>query len=125
MKFATTLGLALAVIAASAQTFENPVLAGDYPDPSVIRVGQDYWATATPSEWAPQFPIMHSTDLVNWKVVGYVFDEPPSWSVANYWAPEIEQYKGRYYIYYVGRKQGGPLSVAVASSDKPAGPSPR
>ena len=104
------------------QTFENPVLAGDYPDPSVIRVGKDYWATATSSEWAPQFPIMHSTDLVNWTVVGSVFDEPPAWSVANYWAPEIAEYKGRYYMYYVGRKQGGPLSIAVASADKPQGP---
>ena len=113
---------ALGSLATAAETFENPVLAGDYPDPSVIRVGKDYWATATSSEWAPQFPIMHSTDLVNWTVVGSVFDEPPSWSVANYWAPEIAEYKGRYYMYYVGRKQGGPLSIAVASADKPQGP---
>ncbi len=113
---------ALGSLATAAQTFENPVLAGDYPDPSVIRVGKDYWATATSSEWAPQFPIMHSTDLVNWTVVGSVFDEPPAWSVANYWAPEIAEYKGRYYMYYVGRKQGGPLSIAVASADKPQGP---
>jgi xylan 1,4-beta-xylosidase len=118
----SVLSLFAGTLCASAQTFENPVLAGDYPDPSVIRVGKDYWATATSSEWAPHFPIMHSTDLVNWKVVGSVFDEPPSWSVANYWAPEIAEYKGRYYMYYVGRKQGGPLSIAVASADKPQGP---
>ena len=116
------LTLAIGSLATVAETFENPVLAGDYPDPSVIRVGKDYWATATSSEWAPQFPIMHSTDLVNWTVVGSVFDEPPAWSVANYWAPEIAEYKGRYYMYYVGRKQGGPLSIAVASADKPQGP---
>lgn len=119
---ASLLALAVGTVAISAQTFENPVLAGDYPDPSVIRVGKDYWATATSSEWAPQFPLVHSTDLVNWKVVGSVFDKQPSWSVANYWAPEIAEYKGRYFIYYVGRKQGGPLSIAVASADKPEGP---
>jgi beta-xylosidase len=119
---ASLLALAAGAATLSAQTFENPVLAGDYPDPSVIRVGKDYWATATSSEWAPQFPLMHSTDLVNWKVVGSVFDKQPSWSVGNYWAPEIAEYKGRYFIYYVGRKQGGPLSIAVAASDKPEGP---
>ena len=53
--------------------YTNPVLPGDHPDPSVIRVGKDYWATATSSEWSPQFPILHSTDLVNWEVVGSVF----------------------------------------------------
>ncbi|HKP87922.1 MAG TPA: hypothetical protein VJZ26_17600, partial [Blastocatellia bacterium] len=36
--------------------YTNPAVAGDYPDPSVIRVGHDYWATATSSEWAPEFP---------------------------------------------------------------------
>ncbi|HEY0404789.1 MAG TPA: hypothetical protein VGC89_03635, partial [Pyrinomonadaceae bacterium] len=34
--------------------YENPVIAGDFPDPSIIRVGQDYWATATSGEWAPE-----------------------------------------------------------------------
>ena len=43
--------------------------AGDYPDPSVIRVGKDYYATATSSEWGPEYPILHSTDLVNWSDV--------------------------------------------------------
>src|ERR1051325_6616947 len=59
--------------AQSGASYANPVLAGDYPDPSVIRVGKDFWATATSSEWGPQFPILHSTDLVNWEVVGAVF----------------------------------------------------
>src|SRR5262245_40606656 len=61
--------------ATSGFQFQNPVGAGDYPDPSVIRVGEDYWATATSSEWAPHFPILHSRDLVNWEVKGYVFDK--------------------------------------------------
>jgi beta-xylosidase len=46
----------------------------------------------------------------------------PAWATANFWAPEIAEWKGRYYIYYVGRKRGGPLSVACASADRPAGP---
>ena len=102
--------------------FTNPVLPADYPDPAVIRVGDDYWATATTSEWAPLFPILHSKDLVNWQHVANVFDTPPAWSSANYWAPEIWQHKGRYFMYYVGRKKGAALSVAVASADRPTGP---
>src|SRR5688572_23585771 len=118
----SVLSLAAAAICSSAQTFENPVLAGDYPDPSVIRVGKDYWATATSSEWSPQFPILHSTDLVNWEVVGPVFEHKPKWAVGNFWAPEITTYNGLYYIYYVARKKGGPLSVAVAAASHPKGP---
>src|SRR6185503_817600 len=102
--------------------YSNPAIAGDYPDPSVIRVGTDYWAVATSSEWGPQFPLLLSKDLVNWQVVGSVFSKRPEWSVANYWAPEITEYKGRYYVYYVGRKKGGPLAIGVATADKPSGP---
>jgi xylan 1,4-beta-xylosidase len=102
--------------------YENPVVAGDHPDPSVIRVGKDYWATATSSEWGPQFPLLHSTDLVNWEDVGPAFAHRPDWAVGNFWAPEIAEYKGKYYIYYVGREKGGPLAISVATADKPSGP---
>ncbi|MBQ2718767.1 MAG: family 43 glycosylhydrolase, partial [Clostridia bacterium] len=49
--------------------FTNPVIPSDVADPSLIRVGNDYYATGTSSEWAPHYPIFHSTDLVNWKHV--------------------------------------------------------
>ncbi|MCI0748552.1 MAG: family 43 glycosylhydrolase [Verrucomicrobia subdivision 3 bacterium] len=103
-------------------TYSNPVLPGDYPDPSVIRVGDEYWATATTSEWAPLFPILKSRDLVNWEHVGNVFEKRPEWSVGNYWAPEIAEHNGTYFIYYVGRKRGGPLALAVATAPHPLGP---
>jgi beta-xylosidase len=97
-------------------------MAGDFPDPSVIRVGQDYWAAATSSEWAPEFPILHSRDLVNWTVVGAVFQQRPAWSTGSYWAPEISQDRGRFFIYYAARKKDGPLCVAVATANRPQGP---
>jgi beta-xylosidase len=104
-------------------SYQNPAIAGDYPDPSIIRVGADYWAAATSSEWAPEFPILHSRDLVNWEVAGAVFQKRPDWSNGNYWAPEISEYRGRYYVYYVGhKKQDGPLCVAVATAARPIGP---
>src|SRR5262249_27497681 len=90
-------------------TYQNPVLPGDYPDPSVIRVGEDFYATATTSEWAPLFPLLHSRDLVNWTNIGAVFNKRPDWAVGNFWAPEISRFKDAYYIYYVGRKRNGPL----------------
>lgn len=103
-------------------TYANPVEAGDFPDPSVIRVGRDYWASATTSEWAPEFPILHSRDLVNWEVVGAVFQRRPDWAVGSFWAPEISQDRGRFFVYYVARKKGGPLCAAVASASRPQGP---
>jgi xylan 1,4-beta-xylosidase len=102
--------------------YTNPVLAGDYPDPSIIRVGNDYWATATTSQWAPLFPILHSRDLVNWKIVANAMHKRPEWSDGSYWAPEIAEHKGRYFIYYTGRKRNGPLCVAVATAKRPSGP---
>jgi xylan 1,4-beta-xylosidase len=101
--------------------FSNPAIAGDYPDPSIIRVGADYWATSTSSEWALEFPLLHSRDLVNWEIVGAVFQERPEWSTGNYWAPEIAEHRGRFFVYYVGHKKDGPLCVAVATAARPAG----
>jgi beta-xylosidase len=116
------LGALIADPAAAQPTYSNPTLPGDYPDPSVIRVGGDYWATATTSQWAPLFPLLHSRDLVNWEQVGAVFDTPPAWSAGSYWAPEIQQFGGRFFVYYTARRKGGPLCVAVASAASAAGP---
>ncbi len=100
----------------------NPVLAGDYPDPSVVRVGNVYWATATTSQWAPIFPILHSRDLVNWTQSSAVFETPPAWSAGSYWAPEISHDGTRFLVYYTARKKDGPLCVAVATALTATGP---
>jgi xylan 1,4-beta-xylosidase len=119
---------ALVVVSASGAfaqrraTYSNPVEAGDFPDPSVTRVGADFYASATTSEWGPEFPILHSRDLVNWEIIGAVFQRRPDWATGSFWAPEISQYRGRFFVYYVGRKKGGPLCVAVATAARPQGP---
>ena len=112
-------GIAL-VCAAAAQ--HNPVLPGDYPDPSVIRVGKEYWATATTSHWAPIFPLLRSTDLKHWTRVSAVFQQRPDWAEINFWAPEIAEHNGRIFVYYTAKKKNGPLCVAVATAAKPQGP---
>jgi xylan 1,4-beta-xylosidase len=117
--------LCLVLTGATAQkraTYTNPVIAGDFPDPSVIRVGDDYWTTATSGEWAPIFLIMHSRDLVHWTTRSAVFPQRPAWAANSFWAPELQQYNGRFFVYYTARMKNGPLCVAVASADKPEGP---
>lgn len=109
-------------VALTALAQHNPVLPGDYPDPSVIRVGKEYWATATTSHWAPIFPLLRSTDLKNWTEVGAVFQQRPAWAEINFWAPEISQHNGRFFVYYTAKKRNGPLCIAAASASKPQGP---
>lgn len=105
-----------------APTYSNPVIPGDFPDPSVIRVNDGFWATSTSGEWAPVFPLVYSQDLVNWKQVGSVFQTRPAWASGSFWAPEVSEYKGQYFVYYTARKIDGPLCVAVAMSKAPQGP---
>ncbi|WP_437603300.1 glycoside hydrolase family 43 protein [Sorangium sp. So ce590] len=100
----------------------NPVVPGDFADPSVIRVGHESWATATSSEWGAPFPLLRSTDLVNWERVDTVFPELPSWAAGSLWAPEISEDGGRYDVFYTARQRGGPLCVAAASAAAPGGP---
>lgn len=100
----------------------NPVIAGDHPDPSIIRVGQEYWMTSTSGDWSPQFPLFRSTDLQHWTRAGAVFLHQPEWAGGSFWAPELVYDGGRVLVYYVGRKHGGPLCVAAATADAPEGP---
>ena len=102
--------------------YSNPVRAGDYPDPAVIRVGNDYWATATSSEWAPHFPLLHSKDLVNWEVKGYVFQSAPAWAKSNFWAPEIHVYRGRCYMFITFKAEGVRRGTQILAADSPRGP---
>jgi xylan 1,4-beta-xylosidase len=98
------------------------VLPGTNPDPSVVKIGDKYWASATSSNWFPAFPLLYSTDLVNWKQQGYIFNKAPEWADSYFWAPEISYDNGRVYVYYTARKKNGGLCVGVASADKPEGP---
>ena len=75
--------------------FTNPVLAGDRPDPAVIRVGDEYWLTYSSFESAPGLPLYRSTDLVNWTFEGSALAEP----LGNTFAVDIAEHDGRYFIY--------------------------
>ncbi len=81
---------------AQSQTFTNPIFPGDYPDPSIIRDGNDYYVVHSTFEYNPGLLIWHSTDLVNWTPIANALET----YVGSVYAPELIKHKGRYYIYF-------------------------
>jgi hypothetical protein len=115
--------LALAPASAAAATFANPVLPGDHPDPSVVRVGGAFWATATSDRWAPALPILHSRDLVTWRQVGAALPAPPAWVAGGrIWAPEITWSHGRFVILYAGLRRPGRFCIGAVTAVRGTGP---
>ncbi|QKZ14983.1 glycoside hydrolase family 43 protein [Spirosoma sp. KUDC1026] len=102
---------------AARTTYQNPVIAGDFADPSVIRVGDTYYAVGTSSEWGPAYPIYTSTDLVNWTYVGPVFSKLPAWTMGSYWAPELVYHNNTFFVYYTARRKSDKRSyIGVATT---------
>jgi xylan 1,4-beta-xylosidase len=91
----------------------NPVLGGDYPDPSVLRVGSDYYLTNSSFNYYPGLLVWHSTDLIHWERVSFALNK----NVGSVWAPDLVYYNGIYYIYFPA---GGTNWVVTAKS--PEGP---
>ncbi|WP_420386726.1 family 43 glycosylhydrolase [Roseivirga sp.] len=77
-------------------TFQNPIFPGDYPDPSVLRDGDDYYIVHSSFEYYPGLLIWHSKDLLNWTPVTNALTK----YVGSVWAPELVKYEDRYYIYF-------------------------
>jgi beta-xylosidase len=87
--------------------YRNPILFADYSDPDAIRVGADYWLTASSFSHVPGLPILHSRDLVNWTLVNHALPQlvPTEHFAtprhgAGVWAPAIRHHAGRFWIYY-------------------------
>lgn len=98
-------------------TYTNPVIPGDFPDPSIIRVGEMYYACGTSCDFAPIYPIYESNDLVNWTRIGSVFDSPPEWASEDFWAPELLYRNGTFYVYYTAKRKNTRIAcIGVASS---------
>ncbi|HEV7332771.1 MAG TPA: glycoside hydrolase 43 family protein [Flavisolibacter sp.] len=88
-------------------TYKNPVLHADYSDPDAIRVGDDYYMTSSSFEDVPGLPILHSKDLVNWRLIGHALKRLPPYehfSVPRHgegvWAPALRYHNGEFYLYY-------------------------
>lgn len=88
-------------------TYKNPILYADYSDPDVIRVGNDYFMTASSFNAAPGLPILHSKDMVNWKLINHALQiqvPEETFNVPQHgngvWAPSIRYHNNEIYIYW-------------------------
>ena len=88
-------------------TYKNPVIHADYSDPDAIRVGDDFYMISSSFNHVPGLPILHSKDLVNWKLIGYALQKQPPFDHfskvqhgAGVWAPSIRYRNNEFYIYY-------------------------
>src|SRR5438876_7918635 len=104
-------------------TYCNPILCADYSDPEVIRVGDDFYLTASSFNCTPGVPILHSRDLVNWTIINHAVKNLPD---ARYvevqhgcgiWAPAIRHHAGKFWILFPMPDEG----IFVTTADHPAG----
>lgn len=104
-------------------TYRNPVLHADYSDPDVIRVGEDYYLTASSFNCTPGLPILHSRDLVNWTIIGHAVRNLPHQRYAEVqhgcgvWAPAIRHHAGKFWIVFPMPDEG----LFVTTTEDPAG----
>jgi alpha-N-arabinofuranosidase len=107
------------------KTYNNPILAGFYPDPSICRVGNDYYIVNSSFAYFPGLPLFHSTDLVNWKQIGHAMDRKEQLDLTNagvsrgLFAPALTYHKGTYYIVCTLIDKGGNF---VITAQDPKGP---
>lgn len=130
-KYVAVLAAVLAIVACGSNTevtYTNPVLHMDYSDPDAVRVGEDYWMTASSFNCFPGLPILHSKDLVHWELVGAALTDYPSDGSADdfrttvhhgkaVWAPAIRYHDGWFYI-FVGDPDRG---IFMVRTQDPAG----
>src|SRR5688500_6780295 len=86
-------------------TYRHPILPADYADPDAIRVGNDFWMVSSSFSHVPGLPILHSTDLVNWRLVAHALPrlEPAdTFAIPQHgkgvWAPAIRHHDGKFWI---------------------------
>jgi len=106
-------------------TYNNPILHADYSDPDAIRVGTDFYMTASSFNCTPGLPVLHSKDLVNWELIGYALPRLIPEDVFNtlqhgngVWAPCIRYHNNEFYIYYPDPDFG----IYLVKAKDPAGP---
>ena len=97
---------------AAAAEFQNPLFAGDFADPTILRVGEDFYATHTSTSYSPGLVVWHSRDLVNWTPISHAVAIPHG----DVWSPTLVYHEGRYFIYFA---MGG---IQVVHAEHPSGP---
>ncbi|WP_163580614.1 glycoside hydrolase family 43 protein [Gracilibacillus saliphilus] len=91
-------------------TIQNPILTGFNPDPSICRVGEDYYIAVSTFEWFPGVGIYHSKDLKNWRLVSRPLNRLSQLNMkgnpnsGGIWAPQLSHYDGQFYLIYTDVK---------------------
>jgi len=98
---------------AGAGTYRNPILGGDHPDASPIRVGDEFYLTHSSFDYAPGLLIWHSRDLINWRPVAAALHRYHG----SVWAPYLCEYQNQFYIYFPADNR-----LRVVHADHPTGP---
>jgi alpha-N-arabinofuranosidase len=122
----------------SQDTFINPIINGGYPDPSIVRVENDFYIVNSSFEYFPALPIHHSKDLVNWELIGYGIDRPSQGTgkvnlydvqqQGGIHAPSIRYHDGLFYIVttnvYSPVDKSKPTEMVnfILTAKNPAGP---
>lgn len=112
------------------KTFSNPLLNGFYPDPSICRVGDDYYLVTSSFVYYPGLPIFHSKDLIHWEQIGHGIHRPDQLDYKNcetslgLWAPSIRYHNGTYYIIntFVSEGREARRDNYIITASNPAGP---
>lgn len=111
-------------------TFSNPILSGFHPDPSICRVGEDYYMVTSSFVYFPGLPIFHSKDLVHWQQIGHGICRPDQLDYKNcetslgLWAPTIRHHNGMFYIVntFVSEGREAKRDNFIITASNPAGP---
>ncbi|MEY4387870.1 MAG: hypothetical protein RLY20_3153, partial [Verrucomicrobiota bacterium] len=92
---------------------QNPILPGFHPDPSICRVGDDYYIANSTFEWFPGVPIHHSRDLVNWQIIGHALTRTSQLDLrgivdhGGVWAPSLSYADGQFWLIYTNIRTCG------------------
>ena len=103
----------------------NPILKGFYPDPSICRVGKDYYLVCSTFAYVPGVPVFHSTDLVSWEQIGNVLERRSQLVLNNagmsrgIYAPSIRYHNGIYYVITTNVSYGGNFYVTASNPEGP------
>ncbi|MET7948526.1 glycoside hydrolase family 43 protein [Micromonospora sp. NPDC005324] len=96
----------IATVATATRSIRNPVLAGFHPDPSILRVGDDYYLATSTFEWYPGVLVHHSRDLVNWRSLGGIITDRRLLDLRGcgdsngVWAPDLTYHDGQFHLVY-------------------------